>query len=187
MKNHINFPGTFNADNLYVSYVNDISFQKLLPSLLNRRANQYITAKHTFGSVKAASLLVSQINNCSLENLIDVRSAEAQDLVVQNGLELKNVKFFKSLDASFLTCDIKRAFMGLHNSDKRAFKKISVLNKVYIADKSSYLLYLLDNVVTTNGDNIIVAPVSICCLFVCLFWKCRHSLSHPLTILAGIV
>lgn len=105
-------------------------------------------------------LYALNINNVSLGGLINVKEPKPQYLRIDKGLDLRNVKFSKSLNALTLFCELNKIVFLLHNPINRYWEKINVSEQIVILDSNSKVHRMLNNVFTKNADVVIEAPVS---------------------------
>lgn len=94
---------------------------------------------------------MEQINNVSLNNLVDISSHKPQHLTVEKKLKMEQFIRLKNLHGK-LNCDLNQNIRNLQNPLSQFWKNMIITGDVSFWDNDSSVAKIFNNVVTT-ADN----------------------------------
>lgn len=123
-----------------------------------RVSKKNIIALHSIQREFTDNLQAPQINDLKLENLINIRDPEPQELFVES-LRMFDTKFIQSLNGKYMQCNLNEAVEKLKNPDTREWKFMNVTKNVTLWDEESGLYQIVNNTFHSKKHNIITGSV----------------------------
>ncbi|KAG5899454.1 hypothetical protein JTB14_015307 [Gonioctena quinquepunctata] len=157
----VKFSGKITVGDLATSFINNIDLKKITKRFLFRKYHQSIIAPYSFGNIQCENIITTQINNITVDNLIDVSSTIPQEMNVNNNTKLTGA-VLKSIEANeIFPCSLTDILEEMRDLPSQNWSEIQIKGNVTLLDDGNILYRMLENSVKTNTENVIYSPVKI--------------------------